>query len=149
MSAQSPKLRSMGCDEPSSNPSTPVAGCFPSVPVPITESCSASAGTSSSTGCPSPVALSGCPAGTAGTSNARSVPGTVARSPWTKPFAASCARSKNTPSPSQSLTFLPTSPMQTLSYAPSSEPSRSSPTVTSEVAETGSPTADVTVTVTG
>ncbi len=56
---QSPKLRSIGWVEPSSKVSVPVACWFFSVPVPITESCSASAGTSSSMVCPSPVALSG------------------------------------------------------------------------------------------
>ncbi|MNW52374.1 hypothetical protein D3C74_298920 [compost metagenome] len=112
---QSPKLRSMGCDEPSSNVSVPEATWFFSVPVPITESCSASAGTSISMVWPSPVALSGCATGTAGTSNARSVPGTVPRWPCTKPFAASWARSKNTPWPSQLPNVVPTSPMHTLS----------------------------------
>src|SRR5690606_18883017 len=136
-------------DEPSSNVSVPVACWFFSVPVPTTESCSASAGTSSSMVCPSPVALSGSPAGTAGTSNARSVPGTVPRSPWTKPFASSCARSKNTPCPSHEPTVVPTSPMHTLSYAASSDPSRRSETLTCDVAVTGSTPSPETVTVTG
>ncbi len=77
------------------------------------------------------------------------MPGTVARSPWTKPLAASCARSKNTPWPSHEPTVVPASPMQTLSYAASSEPSRRRETLTYEEVETVSIPSPETVTVTG
>ena len=96
-SVQSGKFIATSCVDPSENVSVAVEVWLPSVPAPMNAMRVASAGSDTGTVCPSPLALSGEPAATAGSTKCNDLPfcalfGTVSSVPCGAPAAASACR---------------------------------------------------------